>query len=165
MIIRFAVSFCLLLALSGFEVVKDKPKQDEVTGERQAQNALPQSKSPLWAKLGKCRVDYDQRKGIYSIDVTGDVKALNGQTLDANGFILPLDGSDKTKHFLLAKRTPVCQFCPPGEPNEVIEVKSKKALDWVDDPVTLKGKFTLINDGEKGVFFLLEDAELIRGKS
>jgi hypothetical protein len=165
MIIRLAMSLCLLLVLSGFEVVKDKPKQDEITGERQAQNALPQSKNPLWTKLGKCRVDYDQRKGIYSIDVTEDVKALNGQTIDANGFILPLDGADKTKHFLLAKRTPVCQFCPPGEPNEVIEVKSKKALDWVDDPVTLKGKFTLINDGEKGVFFLLEDAELIRNKS
>jgi len=163
---RAFVTVCLVLALSGFEVVKgEKPKPDQPGGERQEQNALPQSKSPLWAKLAKCRVDYDSRKGLYSIDLTGDVKALAGQTIDANGFILPLDGSDKTKHFLLAKRTPVCLFCPPGEPNEVIEVQSKTALDWVDDAVTVKGKFKLVNDGEKGVFFLMEDAELVKGKS
>ncbi len=160
MMIRTALSLCLLLALSGFDVVKN-----ETMAERQAQTALPQSKSPLWTKLGKCRVDYDQRKGLYAIDLTPEIKALDGQTIDANGFILPLDGADKTKHFLLAKRTPVCQFCPPGEPNEVIEVKSKTALDWVDDLVTVKGKFTLVNDGEKGVFFLMEDAVLVHGKS
>ncbi len=163
---RFVVSLALILALSGFqEVSGPKPKPDQPQDERSAQGTLPQSKSPLWSKLGKSRVDYDQRKGLYSIDLTKEVKDMAGQTIEANGFILPLDGADKTKHFLLAKRTPVCLFCPPGEPNEIIEVQTKTTLDWVDDPITVKGKFKLVNDGEKGVFFLMEDAELIHNKS
>jgi len=87
------------------------------------------------------------------------VKAMSGQIIRASGFVLPLDGSDMTKHFLLTRRTPVCFFCPPGEPNEVMEVRSKKAIAWTDDIVTMSGQFKLINDGEKGVFFALFDAE------
>ena len=136
----------------------------EIKGERQAQAALPQSHSPLWQTLGKCKVDFDTQSGIYSIVLTDAVKAMNGQQVEANGFMLPLDGSDKTRHFLLSRRTPVCLFCPPGDPNEVIEVKSAKTLRWVDAAITVKGRFVLVNDGEKGVFFLLEDAEQIKGK-
>ena len=162
---RPLLSFFLVLALSGFQVVAgDKPKPDQPQDERSAQGTLPQSTSPLWAKLANCRVDYDQHKGLYSIDLTGEVKALAGTSIEANGFILPLDGADKTKHFLLAKRTPVCLFCPPGEPNEIIEIKTKSTVDWVDEAVTVKGKFKLVNDGEKGVFFLMEDSELVRRK-
>ena len=163
---RSLISVALILMLSGFEVVSgEKPKPDQPKDERSAQSTLPESKSPLWAKLGKARVDYDQRKGLSSIDLPKDVKDLAGQNIEANGFILPLDGADKTKHFLLAKRTPVCLFCPPGEPNEVIEIQSKKEVDWVDDAVTVKGRFKLVNDGEKGVFFLMEEAELVHHKS
>ena len=165
MMTRSLIVAALILSLSGFEVVSgEKPKPDQPRDERQAQSALPQSKSPLWTKLGKCRVDYSSRTGLYSIDLTDEVKALADTPIEANGFILPLDGADKTKHFLLAKRTPVCQFCPPGEPNEVIEVNSKTAVDWVDDPVTIKGRFKLVNEGEKGVFFAMEQGELVAHK-
>ena len=162
---RVLLMAALLLSLSGFQVVSgEKPKPDQPTDERQAQAELPQSKSPLWSKLGKCRVDYNPRTGLYAIDITPDVKTLDGQKIEANGFMLPLDGADKTKHFLLAKRTPVCQFCPPGEPNEVIEVHTTGLLDWVDEPVSIKGQFKLVNDGEKGVFFVMEQGELVPHK-
>ena len=163
--IRLFAAGLLVVALSGFQVVeKDKPKPDQPNDERQVQSGLPQSKSPLWTKLGKCLVNYDPHKGLYAIVLTEEVRAMGEQTIEANGFMLPLDGADQTKHFLLAKRTPVCQFCPPGEPNEIIEVRSKKPLDWVDDPVTVKGRLKLINDAEKGVFFLMEGAELVQRK-
>ena len=136
----------------------------EIKSERQAQTALPQSHSPVWSVLGKCKVDFDAKTGLYAIDLTDDVKAMNGQQVVANGFMLPLDGSDKTSHFLLSRRTPVCLFCPPGDPNEVIEVKSTKTLRWVDAAISVKGRFVLVNDGEKGVFFLLEEAEQVKGK-
>lgn len=162
---KILIAVVCALTLSAFQqVAGEKPKPDQPIDERQAQSALPQSKSPLWGKLGKCRVDYDSRRGLYAIDLTPEVKALDQQTIEANGFIMPLDGADRTKHFLLSRRTPVCLFCPPGEPNEIIEVRSKVMLDWVDDPVTLKGKFKLVNDAEKGVFFLMEEAVLVPGK-
>ena len=165
MIYRLTAAVIMVLSLSAFQVVDGVvPKPDQPSGERQAQNKLPQSKSPLWTKLAQCRVSLDSRQGTYSITVTDEVKSLAGQTINANGFILPMDGNEKTKHFLLAKRTPVCMFCPPGEPNEVIEVKSKTPMEWVDDAITVRGRFSLVNDGEKGIFFLIDGAELLQGK-
>lgn len=155
----------VIVLTEGFQVVKsDKPLPipDQPPGERAAQDQLPQSKNPLWAKLAQCPVHYDDKSALYSIKVAPEVKAMNGQTVTANGFVLPLDGRDKTRHFLLAKRTPVCMFCPPGAPNEVIEVKSKQAIDWTDDLVSMRGRFTLVNNGEKAIFFAIEDAEKVR---
>ena len=90
------------------------------------------------------------------ISVTPEVKALAGQTITLNGFVLPLDGSDHTKHFLLTRRTPVCMFCPPGEPNEVTEVVAPHPIVWTDKIVTVTGPLSLINKGEKGIFFKID---------
>ena len=40
-----------------------------------AQRGLPQAQDPLWSKLVKCKVSYDERKGTYSIAMTDDVKS------------------------------------------------------------------------------------------
>jgi len=128
--------------------------------ERALQNGLPQAHDAIWTKFAKCKIGYDNRTGIYSIAVTPDVKALAGHTLTASGWVLPLDGSDHTKHFLLTRRTPVCMFCPPGEPNEVVEVFSPRAIVWTDKLVTVTGPLSLINNGEKGMFFRISDAQV-----
>ena len=44
----------------------------------------------------------------------------------------------------------------------MIEVRSKKAIAWGDDLTTMKGRFKLTNDREKGIFFALTDAEPVR---
>jgi len=154
----------LLLLTAAFQQTEPKPVPvpDQPPGERKAQDQLPQSKNPLWGRLAKCASHFDTKTALYTIALSPEVKAMDGQTVTANGFVLPLDGSDKTRHFLLTKRTPVCMYCPPGEPNEVIEVTSKQAVDWNDDMVTLKGRFTLVNDGEKAIFFALKDAEAVK---
>jgi hypothetical protein len=163
MLRRLFVVLPLILVAAGFkETTMVRPQPDQPEEERAAQDALPQATNPLWAKLAKCTVKFNQRTGLFSIGLTSDVKGLDGQSIDVNGFMLPLDGSDETRHFLLTKRTPVCLFCPPGEPNEVIEVTSTKPVAWIDDLVTMKGRFKLVNKGEKGVFFALTDASTTR---
>ena len=121
--------------------------------ERKLQDQLPQSHSAVWAEFTKCKVSLNDNTGMYSINVTPEVRALSGQTITVSGFVMPLDGSDHTKHFLLTRRTPVCMFCPPGEPNEVVEVLSPHAIPWTDKLVTVSGPLSLINNGEKGMFF------------
>jgi uncharacterized protein len=154
-------SSALLLAAFKSESVPES-SVSQPGDERAAQDTLPQSQSPLWGQLAHCPVHFDDKSGLYSITVAPEVKALDGQTVTAGGFVLPLDGSDKTSHFLLTKRTPVCLFCPPGEPNEVVEVKSKHPITWSDALVTMRGRFALTNDGEKAIFFVLRDAEDVR---
>lgn len=154
----------LVLLVEGFQLTEPQavPPPDQPPDERSSQDKLPQAKDPLWAKLAHCPAKFDNKTSLYTISLIPDVKALDGKTVTIKGFVLPLDGSDKTRHFLLTKRTPVCMFCPPGEPNEVIEVTSKAPVDWADDMVTVRGRFTLVNDGEKAIFFALRDADPVR---
>ncbi|MEI9989476.1 MAG: DUF3299 domain-containing protein [Rhizomicrobium sp.] len=121
--------------------------------ERAMQDRLPKSHDALWSKLLDSKVAYNNRTGIYSITVSPQIKALANRQVTASGWVLPLDGSDQTRHFLLTRRTPVCMFCPPGEPNEVAEVVSPTPIAWTDKLVTVTGQFSLVNNGEKGIFF------------
>src|ERR1051325_9006155 len=72
-----------------------------------AQKLLPKVHDEVWSKLTKCAVDYDDRKGTYSIRLTPEVKALDGKAITLRGFVLPMDGSDHTRHFLISRNTPV----------------------------------------------------------
>ena len=153
-----------LMALTQPPAKKKPPVQcadQELCSERQAQKTLPQSTDPLWTTLRACKVGYNGKTGLYSLRPTAQVKALVGQTVKVRGFTLPLDGTDKTSHFLIGVNTPVCFYHPPGDPNEVIEVVSDHAITWTDKPATVEGVFSLIDNGEMGVFFKMVKARQI----
>lgn len=122
------------------------------------QKRLPQARDELWRKFVACRLSYNEQTGVYGIELTPEVKALNGKTVTISGFVMPLDGSDRTKHFLLSRNTPVCLYCPPGEPNEVVEVETQNALQWTNKMVAVTGRLRLVNDQERAVFFKMENA-------
>ncbi len=128
------------------------------TDERSAQDALPKAKDALWDTLYKTSVKVDDKTGTYSATFPDEVKKLNGQTVKISGFMLPLENSEKFTHFLLSKRTPTCFFCPPGAPNEIIEVYTTKPTEWIEDLVTYEGKFKLMENKEMGVFFKMSEA-------
>jgi hypothetical protein len=128
----------------------------QAAGERDAQRTLPKSAAPLWTTLSRSKVHEDQRRGLYTIAFTPDVQAMAGRTVTLTGFMLPLDEGSATRHFLLSKYTPVCFFCPPGAPNEVVEVTARRGVKLTGDLVTVTGRFALNNDGEKGLFFRIE---------
>ncbi|MBV8191627.1 MAG: DUF3299 domain-containing protein [Alphaproteobacteria bacterium] len=161
---RLIVRYVVLLALAATPAWALNPKAGTVpTGqppdELAAQKLLPTVNDALWTKLTKCAVDYDNDKGTYSIRLTPEVKALDGKTITLRGFVLPMDGSDHTQHFLVSRNTPVCLYCPPGQPNEVVEVEAARAIPWTNKIVSVTGQLRLINDEEKALFFKIEKAE------
>lgn len=129
--------------------------------ERALQDKLPQARGPVWTQLMACRVRFDDRNGLYSIRLTQEVRALAGTRVTLQGFVLPLDGSDRPKLFLLTRRTPTCFFCPPGEPNEYVEVIADRATPWTERMITVTGTLQLVDDREKGVFFRLVAARQV----
>ena len=128
------------------------------TYERQAQVSLPQSKAPVWAILRKTRIGQDDKRGIFTADFPPEVRALNGKAVTLSGFMLPLDTEAKARHFLLSKYTPVCFFCPPGQPNEVVEVTVANGVPLTDRMLNVSGRLTLSNQGDKGLFFKMDNA-------
>ena len=150
----------LVLCGMRIEKVKAGPPIGQPADERAAQNRLPHAQDPVWAKFLTSKVSYNNRTGLYSIAITPAVRDLAGKPVTVSGFVMPLDASDHTRHFLLTRNTPVCMFCPPGEPNEVVEVMSPRPILWTDKMVSVSGPLKLINNGEKGMFFQIAATEV-----
>ena len=152
--------FLLLCGADGaIAAVKTVPKDGtfgQPADEQAAQMGLPQSDASLWAVLRETKVSEDAKRGLYTASFPADVTALSGQTVSLTGFMLPIDSWTRSKHFLLSKYTPVCAFCPPGAPNEVVEVITPKSIPVTEAMIIVTGKFYLAHDSEKGLFFRID---------
>ena len=130
--------------------------------ERAAQKGLPKARDPFWTTLHTTQIKEDARRGMFIAVHSPQVKALAGQTLTVSGFMLPIEADVTTTHFLLSKYTPVCPFCPPGQPNEVVEVHTSRPVKAGYDLIKVSGRFTLQSNGEQGMFFRLDGASVVR---
>lgn len=126
--------------------------------ERSAQQALPQSPDKQWALLATTVIGEDLERGLFTARHPPGVRALSGRTMTITGYVMPLETTPTFSHFLLTRYTPVCNFCPPGAPNEVIEVIAATPLAPTHDLVQVSGPFSLANNGEKGLFFRIDGA-------
>jgi len=147
---RFSRAVFLILLLCAFTT--------QPLDEKKSQELLPHSNHPFWQTLKKCKIEYNDKKGVFTRHFTKEVQDLNGKEVTINGFMLPLEDSRKQKVFYLSRKTPTCPFCMPGGPTEVVYVKAKTPIEFSYDPLTLTGTFRLVDDEEKGVFFQLEGA-------
>lgn len=149
------------LFLCGFSIQKAPEDVGQPLDERRAQDALPKSHDDIWTAFGKCKVSLDKKNYTYSIACTPEVKAMAGKKTTVSGFMLPLESDETFTHFLLSKRTPTCPFCPPGEPNEIVEVFSKKPVKWEDGIVAVTGTMHFTSNPEMGLFFQMKDADMM----
>lgn len=150
-----AAATAMLLAIA-----PDARAQMQGPGEREAQARLPQGQSPLWATLRQTRIAEDDARGLFTAIHPPQVRALAGKTISLSGFLMPLDSQVHSDHFLLSKYTPVCTFCPPGEPNEVVEVHMVRPIDYSPRLLKVTGRFALENNGENGLFFQMIGATI-----
>jgi uncharacterized protein len=121
------------------------------------QHRLMESDDFIWKSFLQCKLNSDPNLS-YNITYTPEVKEMNGKEITVSGFMVPLEAKENFRHFLLSRRAPTCAFCPPADPNEVVEVFTAKPLRWREDLVTCSGTLVLPNDGKGGIFFQLKDA-------
>jgi uncharacterized protein len=129
------------------------------TSERKVQATLPQSSAAVWRTLVTTRITENTNTGMFGAIHPPAVRALVNTNIQISGFMLPLDATPRSRHFLISRLTPVCAFCPPGGPNEVIEVFANTPVPITDRLVVVTGRFALINDADKGLFFRLNNAQ------
>jgi uncharacterized protein len=127
--------------------------------ERTAQEALPKSTDPQWSLLATTVIGEDLERGRFTARHPAPVRALAGKDIAISGYMMPLETTPTVRRFLLTRYTPVCQFCPPGAPNEVIEVNSTTPLAPTQALVRVRGRFALTDNGEQGLFFRLDGAD------
>ena len=90
------------------------------------------------------------------------VQALNDKTQRIQGFMMPLDPGEKQKHFLLSSVPLTCSFCTPGGPESMVEVKSKTPVKYSLEPVTVEGKFAVLNDDSYGLYYRITEAVSVK---
>ncbi|MBI2771834.1 MAG: DUF3299 domain-containing protein [Burkholderiales bacterium] len=84
--------------------------------------------------------------------------ALNQKTQRVQGFMMPLEPGEKQTHFLLSSVPLSCSFCTPGGPESMVEVKTRTPVKYTLDPVTVEGKFAVLNDDPYGLYYRITDA-------
>jgi hypothetical protein len=83
---------------------------------------------------------------------------LNQKTQRVQGFMMPLEAGEKQTHFLLSSVPLTCGFCMPGGPESMVEVKTRTPVKYTLDPVTVEGKFAVLNDDPYGLYYRITDA-------
>lgn len=84
--------------------------------------------------------------------------ALNQKTQRIQGFMMPLEPGEKQRHFLLSSVPLTCSFCTPGGPESMVEVKTKTPVAYTMEPVTVEGRFAVLNDDPYGLYYRVTDA-------
>jgi uncharacterized protein len=88
--------------------------------------------------------------------------ALNQKTQRVQGFMMPLEPGEKQTHFLLSSIPLTCAFCVPGGPESMVEVKTRTPVRYTLDPVTVEGKFAVLNDDPYGLYYRITEAVSIK---
>jgi hypothetical protein len=124
-------------------------------------------KGNAWQTLSLVTFDskFDEMLGI-DIQVpkfSPAVKKIDGQTIELQGYILPLEGRRSQKYFIFsAYPYNLCYFCGGAGPESVAEVYCKQSIEYTTKMIRIKGKLSLNKSGDLDkMIYILTDVELI----
>ena len=146
-----------LIAVAGQSAGADSVGADPAQTQAAAKN-IPPSQDKMWPLLRHTRIDLDFKHGVYTATHPPEVQALVGKTVTVQGFVLPYKAETEFRHFLLTPYSPGCPFCPPANPNEIIDVTVGRPIKAEERQFVVTGKFATQNNGKDGLFFRLDDA-------
>lgn len=96
-------------------------------------------------------------------DFSDALKKLDGQEIIIQGYMFPLDATEKQSLFLLGPFPISCPFHYHVTPNLIIEAHAKTPVDFSYDAIDVKGTLELVpKDDENNVFYKLNNASIIK---
>ena len=116
----------------------------------------PRSDVVAWSVLTDIKTELKNRRIVPVY--TPAVNALNQKTQRVQGFMLPLGPGEQQRHFLLASVPPTCQFCTPGGPESMIEVRTKEPVKYSLGAVVVEGKFLVLQNDPYGLYYRMTEA-------
>ena len=113
-----------------------------------------------WALLTAVRMR-DGRKGPRPV-FNAQQLALHFRMQRVQGFMMPLEPGEKQTHFLLSAVPLTCSFCIPGGPESMVEVFARTAVKYTTEPLTVEGKFAVLEDDSSGMYYRMTHAVSVR---
>lgn len=112
-----------------------------------------------WVFFHDVNIAADRDKGEYVATFSPAMKKSDGQIFSVTGYMLSVESTTHTPHFVLTRRSTGCPFCPPNEPTEAIEVFATAPVDYRSTPITVSGRLRLVAHSGQGLFYRLENAK------
>lgn len=132
-----------------------------------AQEQTQQQQQPsLWKTLSKItyKKEYNELMG-FKIDIpvfSQEIIDLEGETVEVKGYIIPVEGYESHKEFILsAFPYSMCFFCGGAGPETVMEVEAIEGVEYDADQIVLRGTLQLNADDINRLMYILTDAELV----
>ncbi|RMB04839.1 DUF3299 domain-containing protein [Eilatimonas milleporae] len=118
-----------------------------------------------WATFATTKVTetFDADSWTFEADFSEAVKALEGQRIKVNGFMLPLQNADTQTHFILMAYPQSCPFHFSIGPSQLIEVKADFGVAFSYEPILIEGTLNLITDKDNGLVYRLSAASAVAG--
>lgn len=90
------------------------------------------------------------------------VRALHGQRVKVQGFMMPLEPGKPQAHFLLSAVPTTCNFCVPAGAEGLIEVFSgARPVPYSEEAITLEGRLSVLDNDKYGLLYRLDAAVFI----
>ena len=91
------------------------------------------------------------------------IKQLEGKQILIQGYMFPLEQSEKQSMFLLGPFPITCPYHPHTSSNLIIEVHAEFPILYTYDAINIKGELELVENDEKyNIFYRLKDSVLIK---
>jgi len=91
------------------------------------------------------------------------VKALSGKVVRVNGYMMPLDTTEKQSRFLLMAYPQTCPYCLSVGSQFFIEVLTAAPIPYGQDAMLIEGKLELLEQDENGLYYRMRAAKLVKG--
>jgi uncharacterized protein len=89
---------------------------------------------------------------------SNEILSLDKKDIRLYGFIIPLNLGRDQKHFLISAVPSDCAFCMPAGSEAIVEVLSKKPVEYGLEPVLVTGKLAVLRDHPNGLLYRMTDA-------
>jgi hypothetical protein len=118
----------------------------------------------LWKTLADVRyeIKQDEYGDLYVPIFSDEVKKVEGQLVEVEGFIIPFEGMFKPEQLILSS-LPIseCFFCGSGGPETVMEITMKKGerMKYTTKRVKIQGKLVLNAENPDKLMYILVEGE------
>ena len=120
----------------------------------------------LWKTLAEVtyEITQDEYGDLYVPVFSEEVKKIQGESVEIDGFIIPFEGMFKPEELILSA-LPIseCFFCGSGGPETVMEISMKtgEKVKYTTKRVKIKGKLKLNRDNPDKLMYQLVEGEYV----
>ncbi|MBU6372213.1 MAG: DUF3299 domain-containing protein [Alphaproteobacteria bacterium] len=90
------------------------------------------------------------------------VRELHGKVVRVNGYMMPLDTTEKQSRFLLMAYPQTCPYCLSVGSQYFIEVLASTPVTYSQDAMVIEGRMELLEQDENGLYYRMRAARQVK---